>query len=287
VSFEVLDDTENFQPRYDISPEEVEGLCAEFLSNREVKAESQFGCYQISGTDRFSNMGRFIERVVFEEEFNNTDDIMQEEYGPYEENSTFLVVVDHEKSMPIGVLRVIEHSDDTSIKSLVDLEKSPLQISPELFYEAYGTTPEKCVEAGTIAVLENYRGSKANYLPTLLMLRSLYISVISDPRFEYIVNIIDLKAEKRLRDLKLPFRPILDTEPFSYLGSTLSRAVYAKSAEFYPQVNYWQKKYEQESQEEQDSRKALLAAGMKALKDGDFIDEMLAPEIIDYTRLNP
>jgi hypothetical protein len=277
---EVVEDTkEEFLPSYDISLEEAKTLTAEFLASREQPIDSRFGCYVFDGNNPFSNLGRYIESTVFYGEFKNTPELMDEQYGPYEDVSSIFVVLDHENTQPVGALRIIEHADGIGLKSLNDLENSPLRISPELFYQAQDTSPEKCVDVATIAISEDYRGAKANHLPSLLLYRSLFLSVIDNPKFDHIINITDEAAEKNFKMLKFPFRSILNTDPFSYLDSKNSRALHAKTTEFYPQANYWHSLYKEEGEKNQDNKKLMIAAGLKMLKDGDYIDEMLAPEI--------
>jgi hypothetical protein len=285
MAFETLEQTENLQPRYDISVEEAKELCGDFLSTREGKPEAQFGCYRVSGVDRYSNMARFVESKVFDEYFENKASFMAEQYGPYEDCSNYFVVIDHEAQLPVGAMRLIEYSESGS-KSLVDL-KEPFGIEAEDIYEAYGIEPEKCADIATLAILKEYRGSRAHHLPSLLMYRSLYLTTLSNPDYSHTVAIMDVKAEEALHRLKFPFKPIFGTEPFSYLDSPESRAIYAKNSEFKPQLNYWASKFEAEAPDGEEGNKSRLTAfAIKSLVQENGVsafDSMLAPEILKRT----
>ena len=58
---------------------------------------------------------------MFLEAFGNTADQLAEEYRPYEQSSFFICVLDHLRSLPAGVMRVLQPSP-AGFKSLKDLE---------------------------------------------------------------------------------------------------------------------------------------------------------------------
>src|SRR4051812_3155607 len=117
-----------FSPRYDMSAEEAYELCSEFLRVQEHRPDTQFGCYMIGNSSKYSNLGRYVESNVFLKSFGNTPNVMESEYGPYEQASNFFVVIDQETEKPVGVMRVIENSD-AGLKSLVDLKRTPLHLT--------------------------------------------------------------------------------------------------------------------------------------------------------------
>jgi hypothetical protein len=265
--------------RYDLDADHAAVLCRDFLKNRQDKPDGQIGCYLIDGKNIFSNLGRFVETTVLHEYFSNSPELMAREYGPYDNASSFLVNINHETEMPIGDMRIIEPSK-VGLKSLNDLIRTPLRLSAEAVCAAYGMDQAKCLDVSTIAVIKEYRGERGDNLASLLMYRGLYAHFLADPRYTHAVTIMDVKAKKSIDKYKVPFRPILDTEPFSYLDSPLSLALIAQTSEFYPQVNYWQQRFEREVKEGDDSdEKGLRAGVMKMLKDGDFVDKLLGSEI--------
>jgi hypothetical protein len=267
--------------RYDLTQDEAKVLCGEFLSRREQKPEGRYGIYLIDGKNIFSDIGRYIESTVLYEYFKNTPEQLQKQYGDYDNYSMFLVGIDHETREPMGEMRIILPSE-LGQKSLNDLPKTDLKIYPETVYTAYDMDPDKCLDVATIAVAKSYRGKRGDNLTSLLLYRSLYVRFLKDPNYTHVVAILDLEAKNSIDKYKIPFRPILDTEAFSYLESPLSLALIAQTTEYYPQVDYWQRRLALEALDDEDENadeKQHRAAVMKMLKDGDNIDTMLASEI--------
>lgn len=259
---------------FNLTHEEARQLCTEFLNSNEQLPDSQFGCYIIRGDDSYSNLGRFVEGTVFLGVFNNTPKVMEQEYGPYDNASTFFVVIDHEARMPVGVMRVIENSP-AGLKTLNDLEKSPLQLAASETCQKLGIDADKCADIATLAVMPEYRGRAANFLPSLLLYRTLYLTTLDNRRFDYTVTIVDRKAERNLETLKLPFKPI-DTRYFSYLDSLQSRALYGVNAEFYPIVEQNRKAILQDTEGDNSGMGLWLTAALDGLANGVGLDEMLA-----------
>jgi hypothetical protein len=262
-------------PRYDMTPDEAKLMCSEFLASREARPVTQFGCYIIPHDETYSNLGRFVEGTVFGETFNNSPEVMEQEYGAYENASTFYLVVDHDNSLPVGVMRVIENSD-AGLKTLNDIEREDtLNIKKREVEAAYSIDPDRCIDLATLAVLPEYRGSNANYIPSMLTYRTLYLNVLSNPNYDHVVAIIDERAERNLQNLKFPFRRIFDSEGFSYLDSPKSYALYAPNDAFYPQVNFWAQRYQQEGQASGDERRLWKASIIDSLINDGIYDEML------------
>jgi hypothetical protein len=328
MSVEILPQSDNVEPRYDMPVEEVRALSEEFIEQSATPEmlKQKFGCYIVSGKDPYSNLARCVEKEVFYETFNNTAELMDQEYGPYEEHSTFFVVMDHNNVQPVGVMRVIENSDK-GLKSLVDLPHTQARsnegrvLTAETVYDAYGIDPNKCIDIATLAILKEWRGGREGRIPSLLLYRSLYLTVLRDrSAFTHAVSIMDIKAKKGLDSMHMPFRPILESEPFSYLDDSgaqgsLSQAIIAENHTFYPTLDGFQQEYDErateleetkedlkrleltevteqatslvEAIEKQINKYRLLALGMRLLMDGEDdvtganIDLLLAPEIIE------
>ena len=88
------------------------------------------------------------------------------------------------------------------------------------------------------------------------------------------MTIIDKKAERNLKTLKFPFKPILDSDYFSYLDSTKSHALIAKTADFTPVLSEWVHKLQQGSSESEIQQ--WLATTIDSLIHESAMDEMLA-----------
>jgi hypothetical protein len=232
----------------------------------------------LDGEDDFSNLGRYVESSVFMGAFGNTPELMAKEYGPYEEASELFTVIDHDTEMPIGVLRTIRNSA-AGLKSLKDLEHTPLQLDAEQVCRDLGINPGRCIDVGTLAIQPEFRARVGNILPSLLLYRTLYLRYLSNPDFDHVITIIDKSAEKNLYRLSFPFKPI-DERYFSYLDSPESRALYAVNSEFYPAVEHRKEELLEQAQEEgAGSAKVWLATALDGLANGTHIDQMLGFEV--------
>jgi len=220
--------------RYDLTDTEVNKLCWEFLKTVK-RPDSRFGCYITVGKDKFANLARHVESKVFHETFKNDPAVMVKEYGPYDTASTFFMVIDHETAMPVGALRVIEHSE-AGLKVHTDLINTPLKLKPAHLHDHYKVSPAETVEVGTLAVERGYRGRKFGFIPSLLLYRALYTEVISHPKNKMVLSVIDQKPYHQLLRLGMPFKPVLNSGPFPYIDSEASYSVYAYTSDFYPSV---------------------------------------------------
>lgn len=265
---------EVYAPRYDLTANEAHLLCTDFLNSQEEVPQTALGCYIVDGSDRYSDLARFVEGSVFLETFGNTPDDLAAEYGPYEPASQMIIVIDHEAQMPVGVLRTI-HNSDAGLKSLADLERTELGVTGDQVCRELDIDPQRCVDVGTLAIAPEYRGSAGQVLPSLLLYRSLYLKYLNHPDFDHVVTIIDKKAEKNLFKLNFPFRPIRD-EYFNYIDSKKSRALYGVNQEFYPSVSRRQQELAQQAEAEQSDAKNWYAIMLDGLAHGTGLDEMLA-----------
>jgi hypothetical protein len=73
----------------------------------EGRTSAPFGLYVIPSFDPRSQLGRHVEHAVFGEFFGETEEFLRQEYDRYERSSTFLVVIDHVRRLPAGVVRMI------------------------------------------------------------------------------------------------------------------------------------------------------------------------------------
>lgn len=231
------------QPRYDLSEDEVQQLTEQLINDKKPNSDARIICYSLDKADPFANIARTIEREIFEQYFGNDADKMKEEYGPYESQSRFFLSVDTETKQPAGVLRVIENGP-SGLKTLVDLEAMAELDDPTL--PSISQTEIKqyhqiesfddCWDVGTVAVRKPYR--TGNDISTSVQLyRALYVSAMENG-IDHFVSIIDSRPlEKMVGYLGIPFVPMIGSQPFSYLGSESSQAVYGHVTEFYEKMN--------------------------------------------------
>jgi len=223
---------------YEISEERwqyVQRLTKELLEDRPPVGDERFVCYKINNQDRYASIGRYIESAVFQQSFNNDAELMKQEYGPYEDQSIFYLSVDKEEGVPTGVLRIIQNGD-AGLKTLNDLvEKGQAASVEEVARRRRIDSLDNCWDVGTVAVLDQYR---AKVGPSIQLYRAMYLDAV-DMGIDHIVSIIDARAYHKLVDyLGVPFQPLLQNdEPFEYLDSKESHAVYGYVPEFYKKMN--------------------------------------------------
>jgi hypothetical protein len=197
------------------------------LSEWPLTSGGRFGCYLIADSSPYSDLARSVESGVFQQFFGNEPALLAAEYGPYEESSSFFLVVDRERCQAAGTLRVIENSD-RGLKTLNDIARPPLSISLEKVIHHHQIEDlDKCWDVGTVAVLKEYRGRSSGHVVSSL-LYGLLRAGACNAGMEHMIAVLDTHAYRQIVDLLgAPFVPIAGSEPFEYLGSQSSIAVYA------------------------------------------------------------
>jgi len=222
---------------YTVSRAQVQELTAQLLQERPPTRDTNFICYELDNASDYTPIGRFVEARVFEAAFGNTPEDMQREYGPYELASRFFVTIDRGNRLPVGATRAIEGTQAT-LKTFHDLPEWLPNTDMERVYDLHDIQPDTLLwDVGTLAVLPEYRdGSGKGSAASIQLFRALYISALRHSITD-MVSIIDKKAHKKLtRFLGVPFVPLGNTKPFSYLGSESSRAVYGYVNGFYDKM---------------------------------------------------
>jgi hypothetical protein len=228
---------ENIQPSYELSPQELNTLTNDLLEERapEASYSHRYITVEVNNNSRYANIGRHIERAVFEEVFDNDTEQMIEEYGPYEDASRFFITIDRESKRPAGALRATGNSPN-GLKSIIDAEQAPFFVSEESVMQKHAIDNlDKVWDIGTAAVLPEYRGGKG--LSSVQLFHVMYVSALNNG-IEHLVSIIDDKLLRMLRDhFGIPFVSLAGSSPGPYLGSEKSHAVYAHIPEFKEKMN--------------------------------------------------
>jgi hypothetical protein len=206
------------------------------LSEWPLTSGGRFGCYLIADSSPYSDLARGVESCVFQQFFGNEPSLLAAEYGPYEDSSSFFLVVDRERCQAAGALRVIQNSD-RGLKTLNDIAGPPLSISLEKVIHHHAIEDlDKCWDVGTVAVLKEYRGRSSGHLVSSL-LYGLLRAGACNAGMEHMIAVLDTHAYQQIVDLLgVPFVPIADSKPFEYLGSQSSIAVYAPTEQIGPCV---------------------------------------------------
>jgi len=181
-----------------------------------------FGAYIFSTDEPGADLGRHLERRVFLESFGNTVDLLVHQYGPYEASSWFIVVVDHLREVPAGVMRIVRPSP-AGLKSLNDLQ-SVWGEAAEVVMRRTGLDfgQERTWDIATLAVPPEYRGKATGGLVTMGLYQTLTLAALIS-RVELFVAILDMPVFRILRwKLHMIFAGYQGLEPKPYLGSIAS-----------------------------------------------------------------
>jgi hypothetical protein len=185
-------------------------------------AQEAFGAYLFGRDELGAELGRHLERLVFLEAFGNTEEDLAREYAPYEASSLFIVVVDHLRLLPAGVIRVVQPSP-AGLKSLNDLEPVWGEAAEPLMHRtglAFG--PEKIWDVATLAVPPEYRARATGGLVTMGLYQTLTMGARASG-IDLLVAILDMPVFRMLRwKMHMIFAGYKGLAPKSYLGSIAS-----------------------------------------------------------------
>jgi hypothetical protein len=213
----------------------TESLVTE-LVEREGRAETPFGLYVLPADDPAAELARSVEREVFFEYFGNTEELLADEYAPFESASVFLCVVDHLRRRPAGTIRLILPSP-AGFKSLIDLERA-WDVAPAEVFERAGMSPDgrSMWDVATLAVTRDYRGAASSGLVSL----GLYQGVnVLGHRLDtpFAVAILDLVVLELLNDsFHRPFSGFAGLEPKRYLDSPSSLPVFCDAHDYWSRL---------------------------------------------------
>lgn len=225
-------------PKYELLPDEIDELTAELLSERasEIPEEIRYITIEVDGNDnKYANIGRHLEREVFEESFGNDSEEMIREYGPYEPASVFFISFDRELSKATGALRAIGNSS-RGLKTLNDAQSEPFNVSIDEAVQYHNIDNlDEVWDIGTAAVLPEYRSSRS--MPSVQLYRTMYLSALKHG-IKHLISVVDDKLIRTLRDnFGIPFVNLAGSSYGPYLGSEKSHAVYAFIPEFDEKMN--------------------------------------------------
>jgi hypothetical protein len=195
-------------------------------------AAEPFGVYVFRGDEPGAKLGRHLEGAVFLEAFGNTKELLDEEYGPYEQKSVFICVVDHLRWLPAGVMRVLLPSP-VGLKSLNDIEPVWGE-SAETLVERTGLKLDmgRTWDVATLAVAPDYRGRAARGLVGM----GLYQTVVLAARacgVDWLAAILDMPVFRLLQwTLRMPFAGYEGVAPLPYLGSAASIPVWCDLVDY-------------------------------------------------------
>ncbi len=201
--------------RYQLSPDRSAALIRECIE-RVDDVKSGLGVIELHGSEDASDIARAVEREVFDHTFGDkmahTPEFMTHEYGPWEGQSSFYLVLDMENSSPIGTVRVIKGLPN---KTTVDLAKGDLLDTAVL--DDRGLTSANTWDITSLAVTPFTRAAKSRNT-TLTLFRCLYVASLAE-NVKYWTTIIDDGVIQTCSALGMPFVRLEEVEPLNYLGT--------------------------------------------------------------------
>ncbi|KAI0130499.1 hypothetical protein BJ170DRAFT_681946 [Xylariales sp. AK1849] len=251
--------------KYTLSEPELEALSVRLLSKQPPKTLDGLVLYRLDGTDELSNLGRHVERQVFEERFNNDDATMRRIYGKHDGASTFFVVMDQTLSRPVGTMRAMRNSS-AGLLTLKDAEKHA-GVSMETFKQYYGIQSLDTIwDIGTLAIPKQYRNRDEHHIAAMLY-RGAHLRGHHEGMTHYIA-LVDADLFRTVRMIGYPFYPLADSKHFYYEGSEHTTALCGISADFFPAV-------EKRLRDADDNTKPILEYFARRFIHGHDIDHRL------------
>ncbi len=189
-------------------------------------APEPFGLYVFPSSHPGAELGRHVERTVFDEFFDNSPEMLAEEYDPYEPASLFFCVIDHRRELPAGALRVIV-PNDVGFKSLDDIERvweQPLDAVIER--TGIDWDERRLWDVATVAVEADYRGSATEGLASLTLYQGFAQAGLR-AGVEWGVAVLDVIVLDLIQGVTgQPFDYFRGVEPRRYLDSPSSVPVW-------------------------------------------------------------
>ncbi|BFU44680.1 hypothetical protein [Krasilnikovia sp. MM14-A1004] len=208
--------------RYDLDHAEVQRRIADYLAAHPGRA-GRFISAVVGHGHPLANVGRTIERLIFEEAFGNDTAVMIAEYRAYEDRSLFFVIIDGENGVPAGAGRIVEGTG-IGLKT-VDDAPTHIGVSATDILAAHGMNGEKAWDYTTVAVLPQYRGGQSQLMVSSLMHRTFLVTG-ARAGVQHVVTMLDRRAYRNMAMLGINLQPLAGSGPFEYLGSAENRAVY-------------------------------------------------------------
>jgi hypothetical protein len=215
---------------YDLDESTVRQRTAAALATH-ADRPGRFLALAVAPASPLADVARTVERQVFEESFGNDTATMIAEYRRYEDDSLFFLVLDRRTGRPAGAARVIDGGGKT-------LDDAPARIETELstIVALHSLDSGRIWDFATLAVLPAYRGGKSGLTVSSLLYRT-FLNAGRLAGVRHIVALLDRRAHRNLNLLGVEFVPMAGAEPFEYLGSPATEALYVPFAELIPSIS--------------------------------------------------
>jgi hypothetical protein len=179
--------------------------------------------FDVTGT--LLDAARDCEEEVFLSAFGNTREQLDEEYGPYDAQSIFMVIADEDGDV-LGSCRLIEPGP-SGLKTLNDVSQSPWRADGYRAAFAAGVDPSRAWDIATLGVRRCARGRRMS--AAIALYHGLVVSTRVN-EVPSVTAILDSQIRRILNsaDYIMPALPGLAPAP--YLGSKESSPVYGHCA---------------------------------------------------------
>jgi len=210
------------------------------LGGRVVAAAGQpsqaFGVYAFAAHEPESELARHVEREVFYEFFQNTPELLAAEYGPYEDSTLFVCVLDHRRRLPAGVMRLVLPSA-AGLKSLDDVEAVwGHRLGDVLARTGMNLERDRAWDIATLAVDSEYRGRATDGLVSLGLYQAV-AQLTLRCNVRWVVTILDLVVLDLIQQATSnAFASFSGLEPIRYLDSPASLPVYCDLDTYFPRL---------------------------------------------------
>lgn len=164
---------------------------------------------------------RNCEAEVFMEAYGNTTEEFDLEYGPYQDSTGFMTVLE-EDGQAVATARFIAPGP-AGLKTLNDVSRPPWRVDGIRSARAAGVDPARTWDIATIAVRPGAgRGGLCAGALYHGLIKAAYANDI-----DYVVMIMDSRARDLLTALGMPTQALPGTKTGEYLGSTSSTPLWA------------------------------------------------------------
>lgn len=180
------------------------------------------GVYLFGPGERGALLARRLEFDVFNEAFGDPPEMVETELGAYEDSSLFILVVDHQRGVPAGVMRLIVPSP-TGLKTLNDLVKVwGVPADDAIERTGIALDPLNTWDVSGMAIARDYRGRAMQGLVGMGLYQTLARAALWCD-IGWFVAVFDLPVFRLVRwKLGLIFAGFKDLTARPYMGSAAS-----------------------------------------------------------------
>lgn len=164
---------------------------------------------------------RAVEAHVFLQAFANTPDMMVREYGPYEDRSRFITIIDDADGSALGTARLIIADDVAPVKTLLDVAGDPWRLDVADSLAAAGLLGQPVWDVASLAVHPRHRAGSSGAEVSLALCHGIW-RYARNCGVPGMVTILDDRVLRLVRAMGLPWFPMVGATSRFYLGSPAS-----------------------------------------------------------------